>query len=383
MQENLAEAPERAFALMDDITAWVQNDSREVLIYIAAGVVLYLTLTLVREGLKRLAGDPERHGLYSWRGIFARIIAKTHGFFLLAASAEIVSVVVSAPPDFHRVVDFFFTIALVIQGAIWVREFILAVVGRRANDPDEDESTLVTAMGIIRLLVSIVVWALAVILILDNLGVDVTALVAGLGVGGIAIGLAAQGIFSDLFAALSIIFDKPFKKGDVINYGAITGVVENIGLKTTRLRALDGEQVIVSNTNLLNDNIRNLALFKRRRVVMQFGVTYQTPRDMLSQLQTELQDIVAGVQGATFDRLHIFQFGASSIDYELVFYSESSDYAEMMQRRHDVILAMVDRFAEIDVDFAYPTQMEFVAGPDGKPIDPREAVSGADIATIT
>nr|WP_255536426.1 mechanosensitive ion channel family protein [Pacificimonas pallii] len=226
-------------------------------------------------------------------------------------------------------------------------------------------------MGIIRLLVSIVVWALAVILILDNIGVDITALVAGLGVGGIAIGLAAQGIFSDLFAALSIIFDEPFKKGDVINYGAITGTVENIGLKTTRVRALDGEEVIVSNTKLLDDNIRNLAQFRRRRVVLHFGVTYQTPPKVLNSLQGELEALVSDIHGATFDRLHAFQFGSSSIDCELVFYSESADYGEMMQRRHDVMLALMTRFAEMDVDFAYPTQVEFIAGPDGKPIDPR------------
>ncbi|MBV7256455.1 mechanosensitive ion channel family protein [Pacificimonas sp. WHA3] len=371
VQDAVTQPAARVIDYADQVLDWVRNDSADVLIYCAAAFVLYLTLVLIREGFKKLAGDPERHGVYSWKGIFGRLVRRTRSFFLLACAAEAVILTVDAPAGFQRVVGFFFTVAAVIQGAIWIREFILAVIARKANDPNEDESTLQTAMGIIRLLVSIVVWALAVILILDNIGVDITALVAGLGVGGIAIGLAAQGIFSDLFAALSIIFDEPFKKGDVINYGAITGTVENIGLKTTRVRALDGEEVIVSNTKLLDDNIRNLAQFRRRRVVLHFGVTYQTPPKVLNSLQGELEALVSDIHGATFDRLHAFQFGSSSIDCELVFYSESADYGEMMQRRHDVMLALMTRFAEMDVDFAYPTQVEFIAGPDGKPIDPR------------
>jgi small-conductance mechanosensitive channel len=378
MQEKITEPVSRVTQSLDQIAVWAREDSQDALLYVGAAVVLYLVLVLIREGLKKIAGEPDRHGVYSWRGIFARIIQRTNSFFLAAVAAEGVMLTADAPAGFQTFISFLFTVATVVQGAIWAREFVLAVIARKANDPHGDESTLQTAMGIIRLLVSIIVWALAVILILDNLGVDITALVAGLGVGGIAIGLAAQGIFSDLFAALSIIFDKPFKKGDVINYGQTTGSVENIGLKTTRIRALDGEQVIISNTKLLEDNIRNFALFQRRRVILQYGVTYQTTPDLLEQLQKEVETIVADTEGATFDRNHAFQFGASSIDYELVFYSESADYGEMMQRRQDIMFAMARRFAELDVDFAYPTQTQFLAGPDGRPVDPRgvaEAVS--------
>ena len=379
MQDQIQQSAGRAEETIAQVSDWLANDSQDALIYVAAAFVLYLTLVLIREGLKKLAGDPERHGLYSFRGIFARLIAKTRSFFLAAAAAEAVTVSVDAPQLFQNFIGFFFTVAFVIQGAIWVREFVLALIQRKANDPNGDESTLHTAMGIIRLIVSIAVWALAIILILDNLGVDVTALVAGLGVGGIAIGLAAQGIFSDLFAALSIIFDKPFKKGDTINYGTITGSVEYIGLKTTRIRALDGDQVVVSNTNLLNDNIRNYAKFARRRVVLRFGVTYQTAPEKLDRLREIMADIVAGVHGTTFDRVHAYQFGASSIDYELVFYSESADFTEMMGRRHRIIVEMARQFAELDIDFAYPTQMGFLAGPDGKPVDPREVPERARI----
>ena len=372
LTEETVEIAESGVRTFSEVERWIAEDSMNALTYVGAALVLYVVFALFREGARRIIGHPDRLDPYSWRGIVARMIDKTRSFFLLFAAAELVTVLAPPPPGFMQVVDFLFTIALVIQGAIWVREFILAIIQRKAQEPDEGDGTLVNALGIIRLLISILVWGLALIVILDNLGVDVTALIAGFGIGGIAIGLAAQGIFSDLFAALSIIFDKPFKKGDTINFGEITGGVEAIGLKTTRIRALSGEQVVVSNTKLLDDKIKNYALFQRRRVVLPFGVTYQTPREKLNVVQDEVRGIVEGVAGATFDRAQAWQFGSSSIDFELVFFSESADFTEMMQRRHDVMVAMVARFSELDIDFAYPTQMGFLAGPDGKPVDPRD-----------
>ncbi|MBZ6378393.1 hypothetical protein B5C34_13105 [Pacificimonas flava] len=382
MQNEPAEGEqiaEDSLRVVSDIEHWLANDSMEALIYVGTAIGIYFLFGLLRGLVKKLIGHPDQLDPYSWREIIARLVHKTRSFFLAAAAAEIVTVAVAAPPGVTGVVEFLFTIALVVQGAIWVREFVLAIVQRKAQEPDEEDSTLVNAIGIIRLFINIFVWGIALIVILDNLGVDVTALIAGFGIGGIAIGLAAQGIFSDLFAALSIIFDKPFKKGDVIHFGEVVGSVEAIGLKTTRVRALSGEQVVISNTNLLGDKIRNYALFQRRRVVMTFGVIYQTSPSQLHDVQEIVKTTVENVQGATFDRVHAFQFGGSSIDYELVFYSESADYTEMMQRRHDIMVGMAERFAEKDIDFAYPTQMGFLAGPDGKPVDPREVPVNARI----
>ncbi|MEE4350937.1 MAG: mechanosensitive ion channel domain-containing protein [Pacificimonas sp.] len=369
-----------SFRVVEDIERWVIEDSSDALIYVGAAFALYAVLYLLQMGIKRLIGHPDELEPYSWREIIARVIHKTRSFFLIAAAAEIVMLVVAAAPDgFQAVIQFVFTVSLVVQGAIWVREFVLAIVQRKAQTPEDEDSTLVNAIGIIRLFINIFVWGIALIVILDNLGVDVTALIAGFGIGGIAIGLAAQGIFADLFAALSIIFDKPFKKGDTIHFGDTVGAVEAIGLKTTRVRALSGEQVVISNTHLLGDKIRNYALFQRRRVVLNFGVIYQTAPTQLQKVQDMVKTIVEDVHGATFDRVHAFQFGASSIDYELVFFSESADYNEMMQRRHEIMVLMAERFAAEDIDFAYPTQMGFLAGPDGKAVDPREVPERARI----
>ena len=205
------------------------------------------------------------------------MLAKTSIVFMVLAAADVVSTYAEPPHKVARLIDILFVIAFALQGAVWARELILGVIGRKVAE-ENGASALASAMAIIRVLVSVALFAIAGILILDNLGVNVTALVAGLGIGGIAIGLAAQGIFSDLFAALSILFDKPFKKGDTIRYDQSTGTVERIGLKTTRLRSLTGEQLIMANTKLLEREIHNFAAAKSRRVTLYLAVGGETSR---------------------------------------------------------------------------------------------------------
>ena len=203
--------------------------------------------------------------------MIGRIFAKTSVAFMIFAAADVVANYADLPHRATHLIDIGFIIAFALQGAIWGRELILGLIGRRVAE-ENGAGTLGNAMAIIRVLVSVALFAIAGILILDNLGVNVTALVAGLGIGGIAIGLAAQGIFSDLFAALAILFDKPFKKGDTIRYDNSTGTVERIGLKTTRLRSLTGEQLIMANTKLLEREIHNLAQAKARRITIYLAV---------------------------------------------------------------------------------------------------------------
>ena len=206
-----------------------------------------------------------------WRSVIGRVLAKTSLAFMVFAAADVVATYADLPRRAARLIDIVFTIAFALQGAIWGRELILGLIGRTVAD-EKGSGSLGNAMAIIRVLVSVALFAIAGILILDNLGVNVTALVAGLGIGGIAIGLAAQGIFADLFAALSILFDKPFKKGDTIRYDQSTGTVERIGLKTTRLRSITGEQLIMANTKLLEREIHNLAQAKARRITLYLAV---------------------------------------------------------------------------------------------------------------
>jgi small-conductance mechanosensitive channel len=333
---DAATLPERGREALEQFLIWLRNDSLEAGLAVAIAVLLFFALAALRRmvcsGLAR--GDPSA----AWRSVAARVARRTKSFFLAALSAELVAGFAAPPGDLRSAVDFVFTVAAVIQGAIWLRELVLTLIAHRAAEGDPDHSTLANAMGVIRILVNIAVWALAVILVLDNLGVNVTALVAGLGIGGIAIGLAAQGIFSDLFAALAIIFDRPFRKGDTIQYGTTVGTVEAIGLKTTRLRALSGEQVVMANTKLLEQEVRNLRMIDERRVLLILPLAPNLPADKLAAVPDILRGVVERQPDTRFDHALLANVTASAFDVELIFHMTRAEGERMTATRHAVLI---------------------------------------------
>lgn len=354
--------------LSRDTFDWLREDSTAALIAVAVAVALFFAFRGLRWLIVRALG--EQHPVTTWRGFLRRIVRRTRSFFIAVLAADIVTTIIAPPGLLLRAVDIAFTIGFAVQGAYWLREVVLSLVQRRAAAGAED-AAFASALGIITVLVNVVVWALALILVLDNLGVNVTALVAGLGVGGIAIGLAAQGVFGDLFAALAILFDRPFSVGDSISFGGVSGTVEAIGLKTTRVRLLSGEQLIVSNSKLLDQQVTNLNRITERRAPLVIGIVYQTPPETVAALPGEVAEVVNAIEKARFGRMAMTGFGASSLDFELIFFIESGDYAEFMAVRHQVCIALLRRFAELKVEFAYPTQVTFTAAPDGRFVDPR------------
>ena len=210
---NADQAQTQARLLLQDSARWISDNWLQVLVALGIGsLIVVLLLVLRRWGLK-LAGD-DRTG---WGSVAGRAIGRTGVFFMVTLAAKLVDGYASAPPMVTATIEFLFTVAAVFQAAIWAREIILGAVERRTASDHYHGEALASAMGLIRLLVTFALFAIALIVVLDNLGVNVTGLVAGLGVGGIAIGLAAQGIFADLFAALSIIFDKPVRRGDNVS----------------------------------------------------------------------------------------------------------------------------------------------------------------------
>ena len=332
---------------------------------IAAGIVGVM-LVMRWIGHRMLEGDPHVLG---WKGIVGRVFAKTTVFFMVAAAVDIVASYADIPPKLAHLADIFFTIAAAFQAAIWAREIIIGVIRSRVGE-DPGASTLGNAMSLIRVLVSVAVFAIAIIVILDNLGVNVTALVAGLGIGGIAIGLAAQGIFSDLFAALAIVFDRPFRRGDTVTYGTTTGTVERIGLKTTRLRGRTGEQVIMANPKLLEQEVRNLGDGKVRRVFLPFGLTYHTPPETLERLAEVVAEAVEPLKTAKLVRCVPVQFGPSTIDCELVYDDRTINPDKLAEHKSEVIIGVMRIFAREKIQFAYPTQTTFTAAPDGTLVMP-------------
>lgn len=344
---------------------WISANSADIAIAVLVGIGLYLGLSLARRIGMRLKGRADPLGVTP---IIGRVFERTGQFFMVMVPAKLVAGHASPPAVIAEIIHFLFIIAAVFQGAVWLRELVMGVLERRAGDGSSGE-TLANAMGIIRLIVTVAIFAVAAVVVLDNMGVNVTGLVAGLGIGGIAIGLAAQGIFSDLFAALSIIFDRPFVKGETITYDQTTATVERIGLKSTRLRALTGEKKIISNTNLLGKEITSYVELDHRRMSLALAVVYHTDPEVADRIPAMLKAIVEE-QGGVFVRSGFIGFGQSSLDFELLFDVFSADYETIYHTRHRIGLAILRRFRQEGIEFAYPTQTTFTAAPDGTLVMP-------------
>jgi Small-conductance mechanosensitive channel len=216
----------------------------------------------------------------------------------------------------------------------------------------------------IMLVVNLIVWTLGLIFLLDNLGYNVTAVVTGLGIGGIAIALAVQKILGDLFCYFVIFFDRPFEIGDFIVVDNFRGTIEHIGLKTTRLRSLDGEELIFSNTDLTNSRIHNYKKMFRRRVVFKIGVEYSTTEEQLKKIPVIITEIIKGISAISLDRVHFTSFGSFSLDYEIVYYVESGDYNFYMDIQQDMNLKIYRAFAAEGIEFAFPTQTVLMQAPN-------------------
>jgi small-conductance mechanosensitive channel len=347
------------------------NSDRLILGTLIAASIVAAMLVLRWIGEKIVARDPDR---LTWQGVVGSVLARTGVLFMIAAAIDIVMSYADAPPRIAHVTDILFIIAAALQAAVWARELIIGAISRRVGE-HPGETTLGNAMAIIRVLVSVALFAIAIIVILDNLGVNVTALIAGFGIGGIAIGLAAQGIFSDLFAALAIVFDRPFRRGDTIRFDTTTGTVERIGLKTTRLRSLSGEQVIMANTKLLEREIHNLAdAGGGRRVTLTFGLVYQTPPAKLRQIEALAKAAVEAERGCKLVRCLVIALGPSSLDHELVWDDKAIEPDTLARHRAAIVLALLKAFAREGITFAYPTQTTFTAAPDGTLVMPWAAL---------
>ena len=356
-----------------DTYNWLRHDSDQALLAVAIAVALYAVFWGLRWGAVRALGDG--YPVTTWRGFLRRIVRKTRSPFIAVLAADLVANAIGAPGPLITAIGILFTISFAIQGAIWVREIVLAMVQRRQTG--DDHEAISDAMGIITILVNVVVWVLAVILVLDNLGVNVTALVAGLGVGGIAIGLAAQGIFSDLFAALSILFDKPFRVGDTIRFGEVTGSVEAIGLKTTRIRSITGEQVIVSNTKLLDLQIRNLKRIEARTTVMTFHLGVDSATAALAAVPDMLGAVLAPLEHVDFKRAHVTAVTATSIEVETEFTVADASLLALLNTKQQVLLGALDGFRGLGIALADSTPKVALPAPAASVEQPAAKTSAA------
>ncbi|MCK5213729.1 MAG: mechanosensitive ion channel family protein [Candidatus Omnitrophica bacterium] len=222
------------------------------------------------------------------------------------------------------------------------------------------DTSLERSMKSILMIIKIVVWGIAIVFFLDNLGIEISAVIAGLGIGGIAVALAAQTVLGDLFSFFSILFDRPFETGDFIIVGEYLGTVEHVGIKTTRISSLGGEQIVFSNTDLTNSRVRNYKRMARRRVVFKLGVTYQTPVDKMKETPGMIESIIKKTEDTTFDRAHFFSYGDFSLVIEVVYYVETGDYNKYMDKQQEINFAIMEEFNKREIEFAYPTQTLYI-----------------------
>ena len=322
--------------------------------------VTFLTLILIQKiMLRRLSGKAERTETQI-DDLLRAVLSTTKHFFLFFVSVYIGSNFLVMPSNIIKAWNNIFFIVVIIQIAFWVGSGIDFVISVNVKKRMADNAASTTTISVLGFISKLLLWSIALLLVLDNLGINITSLVAGLGIGGIAVALAVQNILGDLFASLSIVIDKPFVIGDFIVVDQLKGTVEHIGLKTTRLRSLGGEQLIFSNNDLLKSRIQNYKRMVERRILFGFGVTYRTPPEKLPLINDIVREIILKQEQVRFDRVHFKEYGESALNFEVVYFVKNQDYNLYMDIQQAINLEIFRRFQEAGIEFAYPTRTLFV-----------------------
>jgi small-conductance mechanosensitive channel len=343
----------------------------------AAGVAaaVYAVLVLLRRLVARQYKRYQQTTRKELAEIPLQAISETRWPFLVAVAAYAGLVAFGLPDKVAGVIHKVMTIALFWQAGVWASAAASGLLDRRRQLALDQGRSLTGSIGILRFVSQVVIWALVLLLTLENLGVDITALVAGLGIGGIAVALAVQNVLGDLLASLSIALDEPFVIGDFVAVGDFLGSVEYVGIKSTRLRSLTGEQIVMSNADLLSSRLRNYGRMVERRIVFALGLAYETPRARLEQVPGIVRNVVEGVQDVRFDRCHFKSYGAFSLDFEIVYFVLSADYNRYMDIQQQINFGIHEAFEKLGVQFAYPTQTLWLAGRSAQAL--HGAASGA------
>ncbi len=312
---------------------------------------LWLARRIVRREYARRAATPQAEVLE----IPLLAASRTSWAFLLVVAAYFGSGALTLSPKYDARLDSALAIAFFWQCGLWTSTAASAWLDLRRQVALRSDKAAAGSIGILRFLARVAVWVMVALLTLDNLGIDITALVAGLGIGGIAVALAVQNVLGDLLASLSIALDQPFVIGDFLVVGEHMGSVEYIGIKSTRIRSLSGEQIVMSNADLLGGRLRNYGRMQERRVVFSVGVTYDTPPARLAALPALLREIICSEAGVRFDRAHFARLGSYALEFECVYYVLSADYNRYMDVQQSVNLRIMERLAADHVELAFPT----------------------------
>ncbi len=347
MSERIQDLFEKGF-YGNSVEAWL----------IALGIsgAVWLALLLARRIASGYVQRLVQKTTVAWDDVLASIIPKTHSLFLLTLATLAGSRPLVLPERMDHLVKQTVVVVGLIQIGLWATCVVAFLVRTHRERKLKEDPAGVTTIGALGLLARVLVWVLVALLVLANAGVEIGPLIAGLGVGGIAIALAVQTVLKDLLASLSIMLDKPFLVGDSLMVGDLMGSVEHIGLKTTRLRSVSGEQLVFANNDLIESRIRNFGRMRERRVLFALGVTYQTPREKLVKIPGLIRAAIEAQPQTRFDRSHFKEYGSSSLNFETVYYVGIPDFNTCMDIQQAINLHIHEAFEKQGIEFAYPTQ---------------------------
>ncbi len=325
-------------------------------IFIGSFLLLFIAKGLLKGILTRLA----KRSPSDAHDFLLRLITRTYTAILLIVALHLGAINLELLPELRKILKITLALSVLIQLMIWGNQLIeflaLRVVKARESRLGMKDPTVQTIIPILRLIGRITLFAVLLLLTLDNLGVNISALLTGLGIGGVAVALAMQNILGDLFASLSIAIDRPFEVGDAIIVNNQTGTVERIGLRTTRVRSINGEELVFPNNMLLNSQIQNMRRMNERRATFSLGLTYDTNPAQLAKIPNILKEIISAQPGLRFERADFRSFGDSALVFEVIYWTESRDISAHRERQHEINVEIFRRFKQEGLSFAYPTQ---------------------------
>lgn len=329
------------------------NSVQQWLLSLGGTIVALFVLVVIKKIILRKWESAAQKNSKEWNDVVADVFRRTHFLFLGLIAIYFGSLALDLPHKIKNILETLTILAVLFQGAIWAQYFIQFFLDHLVEKRLRHDISQVPIISFIGFSTKFVVWVTTLLVGLDNLGVNVTTLIAGLGVGGVAIALASQKILEDVFASLSIILDKPFVNGDFVTVGEYHGTIEHIGLKTTRMRSLSGEQIIISNSDLLKSRIRNFKKMYERRVVFETRVVYRTSLEMLEKIPVMIKEIVNRQQKARFDRCHFTTYGDFSLIFETVYFVTDADFTVYRDIEEAINLEIFRHFGAEGIEFAH------------------------------
>jgi small-conductance mechanosensitive channel len=346
---------------MSDLNALLQyrffgNPLSDWAIALCAFLVTFTVLPLVRSYVARQARHQAGESHSVPVELVLRLIPRTSRLFLWIVAIKAAESLLELPASVHRALTVLVLVVVWLQIGLWAMATVNFLLDRQRRRRGEQDTGFVSSLAVINFIAGLGIWTLVALLALDNLGINITALVAGLGIGGIAIALAVQTILGDLLASLSITLDKPFTVGDNVVVDDCSGQVEHIGIKSTRIRSVNGEQIIMSNADLLRSRLRNFGRMEERRGLMTIGIAYETPREKIEQVAGIIEEVIRTRPGIRFERCHFKELGAYALNFEAVFFVLQPKLDALLEAQHHINLGILRAFESRGIELAYPTQ---------------------------